>query len=94
MTQERNHLIKPIVTHHDEQDVKDKQTQVTTPLLSFDDVHYRYSTFSEEILHGISFQVYPGETIALLGPNGSGKTTLVKQALGLLRPTKGSVSPS
>lgn len=89
--QMRDQLIKPIVTHHDESNEQDKQTLATTPLLSFDNVHYRYSTFSEEILHGISFQVYPGETIALLGPNGSGKTTLVKQALGLLRPTKGSV---
>ena len=84
-------LIKPIVTHHDAVNEQDKIAQATTPLLSFDNVHYRYSTFSEEILHGISFQVHPGETIALLGPNGSGKTTLVKQALGLLRPTKGSV---
>ena len=42
-------------------------------------------------MHGISFHAKRGETIALLGPNGSGKTTLVKQALGLLRPTKGSV---
>ena len=89
--QVRDQLIKPIVTHHDEMNEQEKSAQVTIPLLSFDNVHYRYSTFSEEILHGISFQVYPGETIALLGPNGSGKTTLVKQALGLLRPTKGSV---
>jgi energy-coupling factor transport system ATP-binding protein len=61
------------------------------PILSFENVHYRYNTYSEEILHGISCQIRRGETIALLGPNGSGKTTMVKQALGLLRPTSGSV---
>jgi len=60
-------------------------------ILIFENVHYRYSTFSEEVLHEVSCQVRRGETIALLGPNGSGKTTMVKQALGLLRPTKGSV---
>jgi energy-coupling factor transporter ATP-binding protein EcfA2 len=32
-----------------------------------------------------------GEVIAILGHNGSGKTTTVKHALGLLKPTKGSV---
>src|SRR5579859_2950349 len=61
------------------------------PILNFENVHYRYSSYSEEILHGITCQIRSGETVALLGPNGSGKTTMVKQALGLLRPTGGSV---
>ena len=77
-------LIQPSTTKHEGDEILEQQI---LPILSFDNVHFRYSTFSEEILHGISFDIHPGETIALLGPNGSGKTTLVKQALGLLRPT-------
>ncbi len=84
----RAQLIHPITTRHEGDELL---TQQNVPILSFDNVHFRYSSFSEEILHGVSFNIHPGETIALLGPNGSGKTTLVKQALGLLRPTKGSV---
>ena len=87
--QVRDLLIRPISTgQHNQQD---RQEQQSEPILTFERVHYRYSSFSEEILHGISCQVRRGETIALLGPNGSGKTTMVKQALGLLRPSKGQV---
>jgi energy-coupling factor transport system ATP-binding protein len=81
----RELLVRPIVT------AKGTPEAAATPVLSFQDVQFRYRSVDDDILHGISFDVRRGETIALLGPNGAGKTTLVKQALGLLRPTRGSV---
>lgn len=83
--QVRSALIRPITTKHSGQQVADE------PILSFENVHFRYTVYSEEVLHGITTQIRRGETVALLGPNGSGKTTMVKQALGLLRPSKGLV---
>jgi len=42
-------------------------------------------------LKNISFKVYQGEIVGVIGANGSGKTTLLKVVVGLLKPTKGSV---
>jgi energy-coupling factor transport system ATP-binding protein len=61
------------------------------PLITFQNVNFRYSPDSRQILHNINFSLYPGEIVALLGPNGAGKTTLVKHMLRLLVPTEGSV---
>lgn len=41
---------------------------------------------------GINLEVHAGEVFGLLGPNGAGKTTLVKQIIGLLKPTAGSIT--
>jgi len=43
----------------------------------------------QEIVHGTSFQVNPGEFVCIIGANGCGKTTLLKSVLGLLPPFAG-----
>lgn len=43
------------------------------------------------VLAGITLQLAPGTTSALLGRSGSGKTTLMRMVNGLVRPTGGSV---
>ena len=43
------------------------------------------------ILHGVDFNVLPGEVITLLGRNGAGKTTTLKSIMGIVGQRKGSV---
>lgn len=51
-------------------------------LFELESVYVSYG--KEEIVHGVSLQVRPGEFAALLGLNGSGKTTILHAACGLL----------
>ena len=43
----------------------------------FDDVRFGYDT-DREILHGVSFEIPAGKTVAVVGPSGSGKSTLAR----------------
>jgi ATP-binding cassette, subfamily F, member 3 len=44
-----------------------------------------------QILDHVTFELAPGEKLALVGPNGAGKTTLIRVALGLEEPDSGHV---
>jgi phospholipid/cholesterol/gamma-HCH transport system ATP-binding protein len=67
----------------------DVETRSDEPLVSFQDVRIAFD--EGEVLRGISFEVWPGETKVLLGVSGSGKTVLMKLAAGLLRPDSGRI---
>ncbi|KQP63928.1 branched-chain amino acid ABC transporter ATP-binding protein/permease [Methylobacterium sp. Leaf112] len=43
------------------------------------------------VLAGVSLEVRPGETVALLGANGAGKSTAMRALAGLLRPVEGGI---
>lgn len=65
---------------------------MNTPLNSivFDQVSFQYEVVP--VLQDISFTIPQGSFTGIIGPNGSGKTTALKLMLGLLDPTKGSIS--
>jgi branched-chain amino acid transport system ATP-binding protein len=57
-------------------------------MLQLDNLHAFYG--KSHILHGVSFEVRPGEIVALLGRNGSGRSTTAKAIMGLVQ-AEGSI---
>jgi branched-chain amino acid transport system ATP-binding protein len=57
--------------------------------LSVRDLHGWYG--ESHVLHGMSFDVNPGEVVTLLGRNGAGKTTTMRAIMGMLANRRGSI---
>lgn len=60
-----------------------------TPLLEVAGITASYGDF--QALWGLSFEVFEGEVVALLGSNGAGKTTVLRVLSGLLKAQAGTV---
>ena len=75
-------------------EIKDKENKVKIEKLkgevSFKNVHFAYA--EEPILKGLSFEVEPNETVAIVGQTGSGKSTIIRLLSRFYDVDKGSIS--
>jgi energy-coupling factor transport system ATP-binding protein len=64
------------------------------PIIRVENVSFSYKINEKttvSVLKGVSFSIFPGEYVAIIGHNGSGKSTLSKHLNGLLTPESGDV---
>ena len=59
--------------------------------ISFESVGFTYPGRDQPALDSVTFEVRPGEVLALTGPSGCGKTTLLAMLLGFIQPGAGAV---
>jgi ATP-binding cassette subfamily B protein len=64
--------------------------QVTDGVVRFDDVHFSYVP-ERPILKGVSFEVPPGKTVAIVGPSGAGKSTISRLLFRFYEPSRGRI---
>ncbi|NQZ10751.1 MAG: peptidase domain-containing ABC transporter, partial [Algicola sp.] len=59
--------------------------------ISVNNISFRYSDATPEVLSNFSLEIKAGESVAITGPSGCGKSTLLKLMLGLNKPDSGEV---
>ena len=64
-------------------------TQQSVALLTVQGLQAWYG--ESHILHGVDFEIMPGEVVTLLGRNGAGKTTTMKSIMGIVAKRTGSI---
>lgn len=66
-----------------------KRNDKGTPILKVDNLHVSYGKIAA--IKGVSFQVYKGEIVAMLGANGAGKTTTLNALTGVVSVKSGTI---
>ncbi len=59
-------------------------------LLHIENLHGGYT--HKNVLHGLSFDIYPNEIVGLIGLNGAGKSTTIKHIIGLMQAKQGEIT--
>ncbi|MBR5280788.1 MAG: ATP-binding cassette domain-containing protein [Clostridia bacterium] len=61
------------------------------PVVQAENIYFRYTRTSPDIVQNLSLEAYPGECFCVVGGNGVGKSTLLKVLSGVAKPYRGSV---
>nr|AVH79568.1 cyclic nucleotide-regulated ABC bacteriocin/lantibiotic exporter [Nostoc sp. PCC 9448] len=87
--------INDVLDAEPEEDLQNQIRQNLPPIqghIRLENVTFRYRSDSDlNILENLSFEIKPGQMVALVGRSGSGKTTISKLILGLYPPTDGKI---
>lgn len=80
---------------HDAPNEENKEIQKLKDIpnghIEIQNLSFRYTPISDDVLQGINITIPRGKTTAIVGASGSGKTTLIKLLLGFYQPSKGNI---
>ncbi|MEL6809273.1 MAG: ABC transporter ATP-binding protein [Pseudomonadota bacterium] len=72
--------------------IEHEEKQPTEPVLHVENITARYKGTNFDVLHNVSVDLSPGQTLAVVGESGSGKSTLARVITGLLPPRDGTIT--